>query len=361
MLRSLLIPFWLGQVLTQEKSFERNPVLANRWLNEHGLHAARVMAANRLTRGRRSRLAKRLRPEDRESLDRDGFIIKRDFLPREIFADLVVQVRGLRAAAREMVEGDTITRRIALEPRVLDHLPAVRELLLMPDYRNLIRYAGSSAAAPMVYLQTILSRSIEGQCDPQTAIHADTFHPTVKAWLYLNDTASEAAPLIYVPGSHRLTPQRLEWERRMALAAPNSPDADTRQGSFRIDPADLSALGLPPPRTLNEPANTLLVAATFGFHARGRSPQPTTRVEIWAYGRRNPFLPWLGLDPWSIDALGLRKPIIHWRILDLVERAGLGRHRWRPSGEMSAFDPPAAERTDALPATVAPPRLRAAS
>src|SRR4029077_203751 len=96
-------------------------------------------------------------------------------------------------------------------------LPAVRQLLQMPDYRNLIRYAGSSAAAPMVYLQTILTGSIEGQKAPQTAIHADTFPPTVKAWLYLNDTAAEAAPLIYVPGSHRLTPQRLKWEPRVGL------------------------------------------------------------------------------------------------------------------------------------------------
>ncbi|HEV2336095.1 MAG TPA: phytanoyl-CoA dioxygenase family protein [Stellaceae bacterium] len=351
MLRSLLTPFWLARVLTQEKSFERNPVIANRWLNERGLHGARVAAAHRLTQARRNRLATRLRPEDRTALDRDGFIVKRDFLPPQLFADLVAQVRGLRTSAREMVEGDTITRRIALEPSILDRLPAVRRLLRMPDYRNLIRYAGSSAAAPMVYLQTILTGSIAGEKDPQTAIHADTFHPTVKAWLYLNDAASEAAPLIYVPGSHRLTPRRLEWERRMALSAPDSPDADTRQGSFRVDPDELTALGLPAPRILNEPANTLIVADTFGFHARGRSPEPSTRVEIWAYGRRNPFLPWLGLDPWSIPAFGLRRPVIHWRLLDLAERAGLGRHRWRPSGEISAFDPP-----------VAPPApLRAAS
>ncbi len=180
----------------------------------------------------------------------------------------------------------------------------------------------------------------------------------MKAWLYLNDTAAKAAPLIYVPGSHRVTPERLAWERRMSLVAASSPDADTRQGSFRIDPADLQALGLPPPRILNEPANTLIVADTFGFHARGQSPEPSTRVEIWAYGRRNPFLPWLGLDPWSIDALGLRRPVIHWRLSDLIERAGLGRHRWRPSGEVSAFDTPS---TDAPPARATPPRLRAAS
>ena len=34
-----------------------------------------------------------------------------------------------------------------------------------------------------------------------------------------------------------------------------------------------------------------------------RAPSRPLRVEIWAFGRRNPFLPWTGLDPWSIAAL----------------------------------------------------------
>ena len=107
---------------------------------------------------RRRRLARPIPHEDRAHLDRDGFVVKRDFLPPEIFADLVAQVRALRAPAREMVEGDTVTRHIALDPAVLARVPAARRLLDLPQYRNLIGYAGSSAAAPMVYLQTILSR-----------------------------------------------------------------------------------------------------------------------------------------------------------------------------------------------------------
>src|SRR5882672_3210725 len=87
--RTLLMPFWLAQVATQEKFFARNPVIGNRWLNEHGLHTARVIAA-----------------EDRERFDRDGFIVKRDFLPPAVFADLTAQIRALRAPAREMTEGD---------------------------------------------------------------------------------------------------------------------------------------------------------------------------------------------------------------------------------------------------------------
>lgn len=337
--QALLMPLWLAQVFTQEKFFARNPILGNRWLNERGLHTARVAAACRLADTRRRRLARLIPDDDRRQLDRDGFVVKRDFLPSEIFTALVSQIRELRAPAREMVEGDTVTRHIALDPAVLQRAPAARHLLGLPQYRNLISYAGSSAAMPMVYVQTILSGVHDGAPDPQTDLHTDTFHPTVKAWLFLTDVEPDAMPFVYVPGSHRLTPQRLEWERRMSIAAssrnPQSPHKLVRA----VSPAMLGELGLPPPRAISVPANTLVVADTFGFHARGPSARPTARVEIWAMGRRNPFLPWTGLDPWSVAALGLRKPLLYWKSVDLLARLGLGRQRWQACGTISAFDP----------------------
>ncbi len=343
----LLMPLWLAQVFSQEKFFARNPVIGNRWLNEHGLHTARVALAWRLAAARRRRLARLIPAEDRRQLDSDGFIIKRDFLPPDVFADLVAQVRDLRAPAREITEGDTITRHIALDPAALDRVPAARRLLDLPLYRNLLRYAGSSAAAPMVYIQTVLAGAVAGPpdppSDPQRDLHTDTFHPTVKAWLFLTDVEPDAMPFVYVPGSHRLTPQRLEWERAMSIAASRQVGEASRQPDQKliraISPSVLPELGLPPPRAISAPANTLIVADTFGFHARGPSARPTTRVEIWALGRRNPFLPWTGLDPWSIAALGLRKPMFYWKSVDLLESVGLGHQRWRARGSRSAFDP----------------------
>jgi len=337
--RALLMPFWLAQVFSQEKFFARNPVIGNRWLNEHGLHTFRVAAAWRLAEARRRRLARLISAEDRGQLDSDGFIVKRNFLPPEVFADLVAQVRALRAPAREITEGDTVTRHIALDPAALGRVPAARRLLDLPEYRNLLRYAGSSAAAPMVYIQTVLAGAVAGPSDPQRDLHTDTFHPTVKAWLFLTDVEPDAMPFVYVPGSHRLTPQRLEWERTMSIAASRQAGEPERKLIRAISPSILPDLDLPPPQAISVPANTLIVADTFGFHARGPSAQPTTRVEIWALGRRNPFLPWTGLDPWSIAALGLRKPMLYWKSVDLLESVGLGRQRWRARGPLSAFDP----------------------
>ncbi|HVC56549.1 MAG TPA: phytanoyl-CoA dioxygenase family protein [Stellaceae bacterium] len=337
--QALLMPFWLAQVFTQEKFFARNPIIGSRWLNERGLHTARVALAWRLAEARRGRLARLIAAEDRRQLDSDGFIVKRDFLPAEVFADLAAQVRALRAPAREMAEGDTITRHIALDPAVLERVPAARRLLASPQYRSLLSYAGSSAAAPMVYLQTVFSHAVGGDRDPQTELHTDTFHPTVKAWLFLSDGAPDAMPFVYVPGSHRLTPQRLQWERQMSIAASRGSPHDQHRLVRAVSPAMLDELGLPAPRAISAAANTLVVADTFGFHARGPSAVPTTRVEIWAFGRRNPFLPWTGLDPWSLAALGPHKPAFYWHAVDLLERAGLGRQRWRSRGSVSAFDP----------------------
>jgi hypothetical protein len=336
--RAALLPFWLAQVFGQEKFFARNPVIGNRWLNERGLHTARVAVAYRLAQARRRRLAGLIPEADRQRFDSDGFLVKRDFLPPAVFAALAAQARDLRAPGREMVEGDTVTRHIALDPAVLDRMPAARFLLNSADYRNLISYAGSSAAMPMVYLQTVLSGARRGPPDPQTDLHTDTFHPTVKAWLFLTDVAADAMPFVYVPGSHRLTPQRLEWERRMAIAASSQPPQNPHKLVRAIAPEALAALDLPAPLAIAVPANTLVVADTFGFHARGPSAQPTTRVEIWAMGRRNPFLPWTGLDPWALPVLGLRKPLFYWKSVDLIARVGLGRQRWRACGAVSAFD-----------------------
>ena len=339
MRRAVMTPVWAAQLATGTKSFERNALIGSRLLNEWGLHAARVGLAYRLAQARRRKLARLVSEEDRKAFDRDGFVLRPNFLPDEQFAALVAQVRAYRGPLREISEGDTIMRKVALDSRAVATLPALGAILQSSDWRGLVRYAGSRDAEPVVWIQSILRHACSGPADPQTFLHADTFHPTVKAWLFLTDVAEDAGPFTYVPGSHQLTAQRLEWERRMSLSARHSPNAEDRQGSFRIDPAELASLGLPQPRTFAVPANTLIVADTFGFHARGPSERPSLRVEVWAYGRRSPFLPWAALVPWTTSALG-RRSIWSWKFGDALESAGLKKNRWRARTGVSAFDPP---------------------
>jgi hypothetical protein len=339
MRRVAMTPVWIAQLATGTKSFERNAVIGSRRLNEWGLHAARVGLAYRLAQARRRKLAGLVSEEDRAAFDRDGFVLRPNFLPEEHFAALVAQVRAYRGPLREICEGDTIMRKVALDSRALVALPALGAILQSSDWRGLVHYAGSRDAEPVVWVQSILRHACSGPADPQTFLHADTFHPTVKAWLFLTDVAEDAGPFTYVPGSHRLTDQRMEWERRMSLSARHSPNAEDRQGSFRIDPDKLAPLGLPQPRSFAVPANTLIVADTFGFHARGPSERPSLRVEIWAYGRRSPFLPWAALVPWTTSALG-RRSMWSWKFGDALERVGVKKNRWRARTGVSAFDPP---------------------
>jgi hypothetical protein len=340
MRRAVLAPMWAAQLLTGTKSFERNLVIGSRRLNEWGLHRARVGLAARLAESRRRRLAALVSEEDRAAFARDGFVIRRDFLPAEAFAALLQQVRAYKGPLREISEGDTILRKLALDGAALAAMPGLRGVLESPEWRGLIRYVGSRDAEPVVWIQSILRHAVDGPADPQTTLHADTFHPTVKAWLFLTDVGEDKGPFTYVPGSHRVTVERLHWEQRMSIEARQSPNVENRQGSFRLDPAELPALRLPPPRAFAVPANTLIVADTFGFHARGPSAGASLRVEVWAYGRRSPFLPWTGLDPWSSAALAWRSKM-GFRVGDLMQAAGLKQHRWRLRTGISPFDPPA--------------------
>jgi len=336
--RAAMAPVWTAQLLTGTKSFERNRVIGSPLLNQYGLHVARVELAHRVAAARRRRLAGLVSSADRDAFARDGFVVHRDFLPAAEFARLIDQIEAYRGGLREIAEGDTIMRKIPLGAEALAAVPALRSVLDSPEWRGLIRYVGSRDAEPVVWIQSILRHACDGPPDPQTALHADTFHPTVKAWLFLTDVAADAGPFTYVPGSHRLTPERLDWERRMSLAARASPIADNRQGSFRIMEDELPGLGLPQPRVFAVPANTLVVADTFGFHARGASTGRSLRVEVWAYGRRSPFVPWTGFDPWTGSGLA-RLSRLGWRWGDLLDHAGIKPQPWHARAGVSAFDP----------------------
>ena len=151
------------------------------------------------------------------------------------------------------------------------------------------------------------------QPDPQTNLHADTFHPSVKAWFFLTDVAEDEGPFVYVPGSHLMTEKRLAWEREMSIRAAENADKYSARGSFRIKPGGARlASASARPRAFAVPANTLVVADTVGFHARGFSARPSRRVEIWAYGRRNPFLPWTGFDPMSLPGIAEARVPLLW-------------------------------------------------
>jgi hypothetical protein len=191
-----------------------------------------------------------------------------------------------------------------------------------------------------VFVQTIFTHVDEGQTDPQTSMHIDTFHPTMKAWLFLQDVAEEDGPFCYVPGSHRRTPRREAWERAQAIRA-SDPDTRKKGGAFRITKPEMARLRCAKPKRFAVPANTLVVGDTYGFHARRRSTRPSVRVEIWAYSRRNPFMPWTRFDLASLPFWKGQGPEIGWGFMELRRKLGFPAPQFRQVPAVAPATPPA--------------------
>lgn len=333
----LMAPIWLVQLVTGAKSFLDNPLIGSHRLNRRGLHVWRVRLADAMCRWRRRRLARHVRDDWRAAFDRDGFVVIPDIVPPEQFAALRAAILGYEGEAREMQQGDAITRRMAIDPQMLAAIPALRDLLARRDIMALHHYVASYRTTPLHYLQTIVSKVGGSDPDPQETLHADSFHSSLKSWLFLNPVTEEDGPFTYVAGSHRFTAERLKWEHGRSLADPREIDRLSARGSPRIGVEALGSMGLAGPEKVTVPGNTLVVADTVGFHARGPSTRAGERVEIWSYARRNPFLPWLGGDLLSLPGIAERRIGWLWAARDRLER-WIGQP-WKPAGHRAALTP----------------------
>lgn len=330
-------------VLSAAKSFRDNPVIGSPVLNRWGLYVVRRRIATHLGARRRTRLSGLVASCDRADFERDGFIVKPNFLDDATFRAMRDEIIGLDARAREAVIGDTLTRLIPLDGLALRRLRITREVLEGPAYRALLDFVGSFRRRPHLYIQTVFSRFCDGEPDIQSSYHSDTFHPTLKSWFYLEDVEDDAAPLAYVPGSHRVTRRRLAMERRMSLNARDAGDRLTAEGSFRFSEAQIGRLGYGPPRKLPVAANTLVVADTSGIHRRSPTTQRATRVAIWAYSRSNPFLPWVGGDLVGLPVIKNHALRLYWTATDRIKDARRVRRDWRWVGARSPLTPPLAD------------------
>lgn len=329
-LSPLLAPVWFAQLFTGAKSFVDNPLIGSAKLNALGLHVARLRLAHEMSDRRRAKLAKAVHPEDRAAFDRDGVVEIRNFLPDAAFDALREQVFAYRGPARETVQGDAITRRLAIDPAARQAIPAFDHFRQDKRWRALARYVAGFDIEPLLYIQSILANRYDAPPDPQTRFHSDAFYPNMKAWLFLEDVPMESGPFAYVRGSHRLTPERVAWERERSLHVRTGDCRMSARGSFRIEPEELATLGLPEPTRFAVPANTLVIADTFGFHARTQASLPTTRIELWAYGRRNPYRPMTGWDIWSLPGIAERRIPLRWWLGDRA--ADIVPQSWRPVG-----------------------------
>lgn len=291
------LPLHLMQVFSTAKSFEKNQVIGSSVLNRLGLHVLRVLLAHGITALRSVFFVRLASTEERQAMRRQGFLVKENFLPPRDFIALEKEVRQFKGDTRECVQGDTLTHRTLLDPTTLERLPQCTGLVSNKRYRNLLQWAATRYTLPMIHIEQILNGHGPTEAvDPQKFLHADTFHPTMKAWLFLEDVEQHKGPFNYIPGSHKLTLKRIGWEYRQSIRGKSLPDTYARRGSLRCAEHDRLEMELPRPTSLTVRKNTLVIANTFGFHARGTVSVPCTRLEIYADSRTNPFNPFPGLD-----------------------------------------------------------------
>jgi hypothetical protein len=346
----LKLPIHFLQLFSSAKSFEKNTILGNGYLNKKGLHIWRVALAQRLAAKRRRKLAHLIPKEQQAAFERDGFVRIDNFLDEEHFAAVLDEVHNSPFDRVDMRQGSTITRRSRIDEADLISRPALRRAKNDKRMLDLVRYVASHHGRPLITLQTVLAQPSKRKAaaDPQTQVHSDTFHPTAKAWLFLTDVGDDDGPFSYVAGSHKMTDQRYEWEKEISTSLDNVKNKYARRGSLRVAVEQLGKLGYGQPTRMTVKANTLVVADTHGFHARCASDKPTTRIEIYSSLRRNPFLPIVGsaFGGFHLASVPFVRNRLNRVVIDglaALQRLGVRGTPWKHIGSGSVDEWPASK------------------
>ncbi len=257
--------------------------------NRMGLQVARTYVARGMYHLRRTPR----HPEVEEYVDRlrrDGMVTIENFLPSDVFDAVCEESRALmddESMVQKRMHGPT-----HYDIAVLNRIPAERRSAIGkfyadPRLKGLLECA-ERRSFEMECAHRCIERVRQGEetteGDPETELHSDIFFSTHKAWLYLTDVRPQDGPLVYVPGSHRLSRVQAREIYRHSCA----PDTPSR----RIRQEELDRLGLAE-TVLECPRNTLVVADVCGYHRRSVGEPGGERMALHCSIRRQPFLGFL--------------------------------------------------------------------
>ena len=248
-------------------------------LNKMGLHVYRILLANRIRMFNPSPQVEALKKFDSLGvLYIDNFLSDREFNHViEYFEDKVK--KAFKDGGKGRVNGDIILGKT----NPLNQL--IKKCAHVNDY-------SSDAVDGFPRTEFWYHKHFGG--DSQYKFHTDTFQPTVKSWLYLEDISNEHGPFSFIPTSNIIDEKRLKWDHMNALiaeAGSSHPlwnkrvERGGKPGSFRIhegsrDHEEMQALndvGYKDGYVLSGKKNTLVIANTYGFHKRGMAMPGTMR------------------------------------------------------------------------------------
>tara|TARA_B100000287_G_C20553500_1_gene749459 strand:+ start:128 stop:1183 length:1056 start_codon:yes stop_codon:yes gene_type:complete len=288
-------PGRFASIFTEVKSIN-NPLL-----NEQGLQVYRSLLADRVLSAKSKKLGYH-ELDEYQKLMKDGFLILDDFLSDSNFNWLEDRVQefvraNLQGGGRAPIYNPK--KFYSLNDKMLTYMKMVWGVTEF--------YSDLRDGYPRADVDNLIHEPYEN--DVQKSLHTDTFHNTIKGWLYISDVEEHQGPFAYVRGSHSNTTERVAWDYENSKLGydPKHPLYKSRierrkswvtPGSYRIadyekgpgENKELKRLGYDEPILCTGKKNTLVLATTKGFHKRHEVVDPgTQRLCIQFQFRINPF------------------------------------------------------------------------
>lgn len=276
-------------------------------LTDTQIHLARIAVADWCNRSRKAvALAFMLDREEERALRDDGIAVIPNFLSDGEFrklrdeayravelveANVPIRQRSQpgfgpqepHAWGFDRYDGGTLNRFIDIQPATMPYAHA------LGSNSRIARLCRVGLGMPRPPRRAMIYLTVNGDedlnHDIQKDLHRDSYCRKMKYWYFLDPVTRDDGPFVYVPGSHKLTKQRLEWECEQARK--RGIPGLFRDSAFRISPSVLATIGLPAPQARPVAENTLVIADTFGLHRRGDASPGSRRLAI--YGQKRPW------------------------------------------------------------------------
>jgi len=271
----------INEIYSSEK------IIKDSTLVKKGIYPYRAILSEKTVQYRREKLKLHIHPKFNEWHD-TGCVIIDNFLPHDYFINLQLQLNQNKQSGLSI------------------------ELSQNKQFVDLVKMCLATTENVGYHPSLGSEYIIHYSNDDQVNLHSDIFHPNLKIWLYINDCNLENGPYSFVFGSHKKTPQLLEFIHKQGIIWDVGPShseffkynaSSTAIGSPRMVRSEncnndninqvneeLNLLGLPPVTVIEAKQNTIVFTDTTGFHARGYATPGAERYSLRNAFRINPFL-----------------------------------------------------------------------
>ncbi len=215
-----------------------------------------------------------------EELEKNGIVIIKDFLPEEDFQSLLGTINSIRE--KKLLRSEVGKEGGAVQwehgylqagvSEVVDKKFRENEFL-MKIISNYTRRKFMSLPEVIYQKLFILEKDTDKE-DVQTVLHMDRYYRTIKVFYTVSDHTANNGAFWYSPGSQKMSPRRIEFEKEFSLRA-----AIEKSGHReKIDPNLLQfGRSVIHPDFKNDfkevqmcaPKNSLMIVDVSGFHKRG--------------------------------------------------------------------------------------------